>query len=100
MQCTPKHLALQIFTNRSQAERKEEKGMKEKRKRRKEGALGGREGGEGRKGKKIGLLKSVLIPRCLEAPHGCVLHTVPETNSGRKSCQDYFPTYVVYAKLC
>lgn len=71
--------------------RKKKEGRRRGREGRK-GALGGREGGEGRKGKKIGLLKSVLIPRCLEASHGCVLHTVPGTNSGRKSCQDYFPT--------
>lgn len=92
MQCTPKYLALQIFTNRSQAERKEEKGRKEKRKRKKERSLGGRDGGERRKGKKIGLLKPVLIPRCREASHGCVLHTVPGTNSGRKSWWNYFST--------
>lgn len=48
----------------------------------KEGREGTREGGgegtEGRKGKKIVVLKSVLIPRCLEAP--LVTHTVSGTN--------------------
>lgn len=54
--------------------RKKKEGRRRGREGRK-GALGGREGGEGRKGKKIVLLNFVLIPRCLEAPHGvfCIL---------------------------
>ena len=52
---------------------------------------GEKKGTEGRRAKKI-VLKSVLIPRCLEAPHGCNMHTVPGTNSGRNSWQDYSQT--------
>lgn len=65
---------------------------REKRKGGRRGREGKKEGGvvreregketEGRKGKKTVVLKSVLIPS-LEVPHGCVMPTVPGTNSGR-----------------
>lgn len=66
------------------AERKKEERKERKKKRREKGEEGGRKRErkrtEGRRGKKI-VFKSVLIPGCLEAPHGCVMHTVPGTNS-------------------
>lgn len=72
----------------SQAER-QEKEEKVRRKASREGRE--RKGPEGRRGKKT-VLKPVLIPRCLEAPHGCVTHTVPGTNSDRNNWQNYSQT--------
>ena len=72
----------------SQAER-QEKEEKVRRKARREGRE--RKGPEGRRGKKT-VLKPVLIPRCLEAPHGCVTYTLPGTNSGRNNWQNYSQT--------
>lgn len=72
---------------RCQAKGRNKKGTEEGEEEGKERKKGGgkqREGKEteGRKGKKIVVLKSVLIPS-MEVPHGCIMHPVPGTNSGR-----------------